>query len=168
MADIYPRDLKKRKFEDEHDKVMTYYLKKFGRRRFYSEATSSEKNAYLDGLENGLVGVERNEPPENEDESNDDPEQMYANGLKDGKNARLNPENIKEKEYLLVIQSDVPTVSQPDVKIPPKPVEAQIRDEFKKLPPSSQEQLGQFGRGSYKRGGMIHFGNMKSLKHSIK
>jgi hypothetical protein len=162
MADIYPRDLKKRKFEDQHDKVMTYYLKKFGRRRFYSEATSIEKNAYLDGLENGLVGVERNERPENEDEYNDDPERMFDTGLKDGKDARRNPENIKEREYLSIIQSDVPPVSQPDVKAAPKPVEAQIMDEFKKLPPSSQEQLG---RGSYKRGGMIHFGNIK--KHTF-
>jgi hypothetical protein len=149
MVDIYPRDWKKRKLEKEYNKVMSYYLDKMGEQHNYEEAPTSEKIAYLDGLENGLTGVDYNERPENDVEYNDDPEEMFVRGLEDGQNARQNPENSKERQYLLILQTKVP--SQPD---PPKPVETQIMDEFKKLSPSSQLRLAQetqLGRGSYLR-----------------
>jgi hypothetical protein len=154
MADIYPRDSKKRKFEKEYNNVMSYYLKKMGRRHNYREAPTSEKIAYSDGLENGLTNVEHNERPENDVEYNDDPEEMFDRGLEDGQNARLNPTNSTEREYLSILQTKVPPVSQPEIKVPPKPVETQIMDEFKKLHPLEQSRLAQetqLGRGSYLR-----------------
>jgi len=110
MADI-PDSLKKRKFDEMNNRIqdiLEHYIEEVDANEDLEGATGAERQAYIDGYENGLTGREiHSRRVSGKIVILDNQEEFFDEGLQDGTERRQNPRNKADREMLELLGMDL-------------------------------------------------------------